>query len=159
MKNLFLIFVFALLLAGCKDNSPTQVSMSDEDFFSQESMENSVLQISNSSSTLSHHNSGSIIHDSLRHGNMLLKLKVYLNLSDAQFDSLKVYGKILIDELKAIREKVKTGEITRDEAKVLVKVSRDKFVASFNSVLTDEQKVKFARWATRFWHRHRGGRP
>ena len=158
MNKMFFFVAISLLTIGCKDENLIGINGANDDFFSENSMLNSVFTTSSNTSSQTTGNSPSVmVHDSTRNHRMWQHLKRYLELTDVQVDSIKIYAGVLKTELIAIRDRVKSGEITREDAKVLVKAARLVFVEDVKSVLTDTQKVKFDRWLVRFWHRH--GRP
>ncbi|MBI2429988.1 MAG: hypothetical protein HYV29_14560 [Ignavibacteriales bacterium] len=162
MKNIFAFIVAALLLVGCDNNSPVEPTVSSTDIeFSETSMYKTAVATDEELVRLC---ADSVAHDSLRHGRMLGSLQWYVGLSDAQVESVKVYGKSLFEVLQNIRLQVKDSTITRDEARTLVQAARDQFVASVKSILTEDQITKFEEWIVKFWNKHhrrghgRGGR-
>lgn len=152
MKNIFAVIVAALLLVGCDKNNPVdQTASSSEVEFSETSMYKTAVAADEELVRLS---AGSVVHDSLRHGRMLGSLRWYVGLSDAQVESVKVYGKSLFESLQNIRAQVQDSTITRDEARILVQAARDQFVASVKSILTEDQTTKFEEWIVKFWNKH-----
>lgn len=90
--------------------------------------------------------------DTTRHHNLVRILTRHLILSERQVISVRGFVSELFTGIKSIREKVKAGEATREEAKLLVKEVRKTFVVSVNSVLTDRQKILFERWLRKAWN-------
>lgn len=89
---------------------------------------------------------------------MLISLKRFVGLNEEQWANVKEFGKTLAKDIHDIRVKVRKEEITREEARELLKESRETFVKSVTSVLTEEQKPKFRRWLLRFWyHKQQAG--
>ena len=162
MKNIFAVVFIALLLVGCDKNNPVdQTATSTEVEFSETSMYKTSVATDKELVRLCADN---IAHDSLRHGRMIGSLRRYVGLSDAQVESVKVYGKSLFESLQKIRQQVKDSTITREEARTLVQAARDQFIASVKSILTEDQITKFEDWIVKFWNKHhrrghgRGGR-
>lgn len=157
MKNLFVVGMLALLLIGCDKNNPTAASTTSTTAsnvaFGETSMYKTVVA---TDSQLVVMEKDSVAHDSLHHGRMLGLLKNFLGLTDAQFDSVKIYGQILFGSLKEIRTLYHTGLISEDSAHVLVKIARDQFIASIRSILTVDQSAKLDAWLTIFWEDHDG---
>jgi hypothetical protein len=159
MKSIFAALVLALLVVGCDRSGPVDASadQTTEATFSELSMykitiETEAVQIISA-------DSGKHQHDSLRNGRMMDSLKTFLKLSDAQFDSVKLYGATLFATLGDIRTQVMTNVITRDSARVFVAEARNTFVLSVKSILSAEQLTLFETWLTRHWlDDHRGGR-
>ncbi len=159
MKHLFALWVFLLMIVGCDRTNPTaagassaMISTSDV-AFSETSMLKTVVA---TDSQLVVMEQDSVAHDSLHHGRMLGSLKTFLGLTDAQFDSVKVFGQTLFETLKEIKKLYRADSISEDSAHVLVKIARDQFIASVRSILTAEQSVKFDVWLKEFWDRHHG---
>lgn len=152
MKNIFAVVVVALLLVGCDKNNPVdQTASSSEVEFSETSMYKTAVATDEELVRLC---ADSVAHDSLRHGRMLGSLRWLVGLSDAQVESVKVYGKSLFESLQDIRAQVKDSTITRDEARTLVQAARDQFIASVRSILTEDQITKFEEWIVKFWNKH-----
>ncbi|MEW6061997.1 MAG: hypothetical protein AB1600_08670 [Bacteroidota bacterium] len=152
MKNIFVVVSFALLLVGCDKNNPVEQTSSTADVeFSETSMYKTAVATDDEYVRLCR---DSVAHDSLRHGKMLGTLKWYVGLSDAQVESVKVYGKLLFESIQDIRQQVKDSAITREEARILVQAARDQFVASVKSILTEDQRTKFEEWIVKFWNKH-----
>ena len=169
--------IFALLLAGCDRSNPTGIAANDSQstistgsvLFSETSMytevtsDDSIPSMCDSSTrdSLRHFND-SLHHanDSLRQVRMLGLLRDSLGLSADQYDSILVYVQTLSTTLDTIRVQVHDGLITRDQARDLVKAARDQFVASVESILTNDQLTLFDTWLIHFWdcnHHRRGG--
>ncbi len=143
--------LFALLLVGCDQSNPVEQNYLSDALYGEESMYKATITTEAELSVMKGEGSA---HDSVRHGRMLGHLKTYLELTDAQFDSAKVYAGTMFETLKNIRTQVHDSVITRAEAKVLVVEARAEFVASIKLILTADQIVKFERWVTEFWNKH-----
>lgn len=157
MKKTFAIALFVLLLTGCDNgNNPVDQSTAAGDVeFSEASMYKTAVA---SEAEYAQMRMDNVAHDTLRHGRMLGTLKWYVGLNDAQFDTVKVFGKTLFETIQGIRVQVHDSVMTRDEAKVLVQAARDQFVASVQSVLTEDQKTLFDEWIVKFWNKTHGGK-
>lgn len=166
MKNLFVAGLFALLLIGCDKSNPSgaaadaaSLSSANDVAFSENSMYSAVVA-SNVEFTMA--DDDSVICDSLHperdslyhFGRMLGSLKHVTGLTNAQFDSVKIYAQTLFDTLHSIHAQVRDSSITKAEARVLVQAARDQFIASVRSILTADQLVQLDEWALRFWNRH-----
>ncbi len=151
MKNILLAAIFALILVGCDRSNPVGSGDTSEALYSEEAMYTTAVS---SDIEIVHMQGNGPGHDSIRHGRMLGHLKVHLGLSDAQFDSVKVYAETMFLSLKDIRTQVHDSLITKVQARELVKAARDQFVTSVNSILTGDQIAKFERWIAKFWHKH-----
>jgi hypothetical protein len=156
MRNIFVVLFFALMLVGCDRNSSnpvTPTAASDDVAFSETSMYKTVIA---NDSEFVRLRCDSLAHDSLRHGKMLGTIRWFVRLSEAQMESVKVYGKTLFDALQSIRQQVLDSTITKEEARMLVQTARAQFVSSVESILTEEQIAKFEEWIVKFWNKHHG---
>lgn len=72
------------------------------------------------------------------------RLKELLGLSDEQVTKIQAIEQSTRDALAAIRQQVKDGAITKDEAHAQAKALRDDQKAQVLAVLTAEQQAKFA---------------
>ncbi|NUN71177.1 MAG: hypothetical protein HUU02_15860 [Bacteroidetes bacterium] len=153
MKNLLAAALFALILVGCDNSSPVEADQNSDALYSETSMLKTTQATDDE--IRANHGSGPM-HDSLRHARMLNHLKTYVGLSDAQFDSVKIYAQTLFAALNDIRTQVKDSTITRDEAKELVVAARAQFVASVTLIITEEQTALFTEWVEKFWNKKPG---
>lgn len=154
MKNILAIVFVALLLVGCDKSNPTAVNTSaatGDVAFSEASMYKTVTATDSEYESLER---DSVAHNSHRHGKMIGTLKWFVGLTDAQVESVKVYGKTLFETLQSIRQQVRDSVITKDEAKILVQAARDQFIASVKMILTADQLAKFEEWIVKFWNKH-----
>ncbi len=151
MKNILVAAIFALLLVGCDRSNPVESDNTSDALYSETTMYNTAVS---SDAELVGLQADGVAHDSIRHGRMLGHLKVFVGLSDEQFDSVKVYAQTMFLSLKDIRTQVHDSLITKEQARELVKASRDQFVTSVKSILTGDQIAKFERWITNFWSKH-----
>ncbi|MFA6540052.1 MAG: hypothetical protein WCT99_00475 [Bacteroidota bacterium] len=166
MKNLFVAGLFALLLIGCDKSNPSSVpadtalSLSANDVAYSETSMYSAVVASNVEFNMADDDSAicDSLHpdrDSVRHfGRMLGLLKHVVGLTDAQFDSVKIYAQTLFDTLHSIHTQVRDSSITKAEARVLVQAARDQFIVSVQSILTADQLLQLDEWALKFWNRH-----
>ncbi|KAB2923479.1 MAG: hypothetical protein F9K22_08895 [Bacteroidetes bacterium] len=155
MKNLLVAALFLLAMTGC-DNSgnPVEAPSAGEAEYSELSMYTTAVATDAEYAVM---RADSLAHDSLRHGKMLGTLKRHLGLTDAQVESVKVYGKTLFEKLQGIRLQVRDSVLTKESARSLIQAARDEFIASLTSILTDEQKELLDGWIERFWDRRHGG--
>lgn len=164
MKQIFAALMVALVLIGCDTTGPSEQSVETAALFGEETMYTSAVS---TEAELQMMNGNGPAHDSIRHGRMLGHIKMYVGLTDAQFDSVKSYAATMFLTLKDIRKQVHDSLITRDQARELVVAARLQFVTSIKVILTPDQLVKFEEWVTKFWNKHprrgghggRGGRP
>lgn len=153
MRYIVVGLFFVLMLVGCDRNANpvTSTETSGDVAFSETSMYKTVIA---NDSEFVRLRCDSLAHDSLRHGKMLGTIRWFVGLSQAQMESVKVYGKTLFDALQSIRQQVLDSTITKDEARALVIAARAEFIASVESILTEEQIAKFEEWIVRFWNKH-----
>lgn len=150
MKQLLVAALFAVLMIGCDKSNPVQSDTGGDALYSEQSMLKTALT---SEAEIEPMHGNGPAHDSIRHGRMLGHLKIHLGLTDAQFDSIKVYAQTMFVALKDIRTQVHDSLITKDQALVLVIAAREQFVTSIKSILTAEQLIKFEKWVTNFWNK------
>jgi len=150
MKHLFVAALFALLFVGCDKSSPVASEIATDAPYSVETMYKAT--VATDTEIIEMHGDGPA-HDSIRHGRMLGHIKEYVGLTDAQFDSVKVYAQTLFVTLKDIRKQVHDSLITKEQARELVVAARTQFVDSIKFILTAEQIVKFDEWVTNFWNK------
>lgn len=153
MKNILFVALIVAVLIGCDNSNPAAASVTTDAEYSETSMYKTTTA-SETEAVLLHQQH--MFHDSLRHGKMLGTLKRHVQLTEAQFESVKVYGKTLFDELKAIRTQVLDSAIAKEQARELVIAARTQFIESVKSILTEEQIGKFEEWIVRFWNKHHG---
>ena len=154
MKSIVAALIVAFVVIGCDKSGPVDSSttyVQDEAMFSELSM----AKTSGAVTVADGGPSDSIVcpHDSLRNQHMLDSLKAFLTLTDAQFDSVRVYGATLFATLEGIKAQIDAKTITRDSAQALVKAARDLFVVSVKNILTADQLTIFEKWLTNFWNR------
>ncbi|MCK9408019.1 MAG: hypothetical protein M0R68_02680 [Bacteroidetes bacterium] len=156
MKQILVAALFALVLVGCDKSNPVENTTSSEALFSEESMYKTTIMTDVEIEQRHGIDSG---HDSLRHGRMLGHLKMFIGLTEIQFDSVKKYAQTMFITLHDIRSQVHDSLITRDQARELVVAARVQFVTSVTLILTAEQVVKFEEWVANFWNNpsHRRG--
>lgn len=153
MKNILFAALVAAVLIGCDNSNPAGASVPTDAEYSETSMYKTTTASQTEAVQLQSKN---MFHDSLRHGKMLGTLKRHVQLTEAQFESVKVYGKTLFETLKAIRVQVLDSTISKEQARELVIAARAQFIESVKSILTDEQIAKFEEWIVRFWNKHHG---
>jgi hypothetical protein len=156
MKHFLIAGLFALLLVGCDKSNPVEQNSTGEALYSEKTMYKTTVS---TDVELSQMQGNGPAHDSLRHGRMLGHLKIFLGLTDAQYDSVKVYAQTVFLALQDIRTQVHDSVITRDQARELVIAVRSQFIASVKLILTPDQIIKFDEWVSHFWNRpphHRG---
>ncbi|MHB1049396.1 MAG: hypothetical protein ACYC09_04885 [Bacteroidota bacterium] len=156
MKNILFAALAAAVLIGCDNSNPADASMPADAEYNETSMYKTTVASQTEAIQLQSKN---MFHDSLRHGKMLGTMKRHVQLTEAQFESVKVYGKALFDELKDIRSQVQDSLITKEQARELVIAARAQFIDSVKSILTEEQVAKFEEWIVRFWNKHHGRPP
>ena len=153
MKNILIAALVAALLIGCDNSNPADASMTTDAEYNETSMYKTTVASQTEAIQLQSQN---LFHDSLRHGKMLGTMKRHVQLTEAQFESVKVFGKTLFEELKSIRLQVLDSSITKEQARELVVAARTQFIESVKSILTEEQIAKFEEWIVRFWNKHHG---
>lgn len=156
MKHILIAALFGLLLIGCDKSNPVDEVTAGDALYGEEAMYKTTISTDDE---LARMNGNGPAHDLLRHGRMLGHLKTRLELTDTQFESVKVYAASMFEALKEIRTQVHDGLITRDEAHALVSEVRAQFVESVILILTEDQISKFERWIAEFWnkpHRRHG---
>jgi hypothetical protein len=156
MKNILFAALAAAVLIGCDNSNPADASMPADAEYSETSMYKTTVASQTEAIQLQSKN---MFHDSHRHGRMLGTLKRHVQLTEAQFESVKVYGTTLFEEIQAIRSQVQDSLITREEALELVIAAREQFLLSVKSILTEEQIALFDEWILRFWNKHHGRPP
>ncbi len=156
MKQFFAALMVTLVLIGCDTTGPSEQSAETAALYGEETMYTTTVSTEAELQMMHGNGPG---HDSIRHGRMLGHIKMFVGLTDEQFDSVKVYAETMFLTLKDIRTKVRDSVITRDQARELVVAARLQFVASIKLILTADQLVKFEEWVTKFWNKHprRGG--
>jgi hypothetical protein len=153
MKNILFAALVAAVLIGCDNSNPADSSTPADAEYNETSMYKTTVASQTEAIQLQSQN---MFHDSLRHGKMLGTMKRHVQLTEAQFESVKVYGKALFDKLQEIRSQVQDSLITKEQARELVIAAREQFILSVKSVLTEEQLAKFDEWIVRFWTKHHG---
>lgn len=166
MKKILVLLSSALLYVGCDRSNPIDSSVAATDVpFSEQSMVDAAVTSNVSPIQLQ---SDTYLHDSLHHPKrhpkdslrfvrMLDSLKARVGLSDAQFENVKVYGKILSDSLKSIRAQFHSRLITRFQVQAKIQAARGQFVNSVLAILTTEQQTLFKVWIKKFWNIHHNG--
>ncbi len=159
MKKILVLLSSALLYVGCERSNPIDSSAAATDVpFSEQSMVDEAVTSNVSPIQLQ---SDMRLHDSLRHPKdslrfvrMLDSLKARVGLSDAQFENVKAYGKILSDSLESIRTQFHSRLITRFQVQIKIQAARVQFVNSVLAILTTEQRTLFNNWIKKFWNKH-----
>jgi hypothetical protein len=156
MKSIFAALMMALLVVGCDNSNPVDERSDSQAMFGEETMYKTAISTDTELEQMQGNGPG---HDSLRHGRMLGHLKMFVGLTDVQFDSVKVYAQTMFVGLNEIRSQVHDSLITREEAKVLVTAVRAQFIASVTAIITADQTAKFEEWVANFWNKppHRKG--
>lgn len=155
MKKYLVLFALVLFIAGCTKDTPVEAgdystSSVSEATYSTNSMLNTTTSLMKAGQLVA--DSGGCVHDSLRNMHMLDSLKVYLSLTDDQFNSLQQIGTALFTKLTDIRAQVMAHTITRDSSKTLVNAARAEFVTAVKAILTTDQQTLFDTWLTLFWN-------
>jgi len=161
MKALISGLLLALLVVGCDQSGPTGQS-EQGDMFSEESMLK-YTATADGDPLLQSPNGG--MHNGPRHGNMIQGLTRFLELTEEQQAALRDLGDQMFAELNDIRDQVQAGDLTHEDAKVLVHDLRTQFMDAVRSFLTPDQLTKLDEWEQHRWERrhrrqghHFGGR-
>jgi len=141
MKSFGLFLIVLFVLAGC--NNPAEVTQ--EEIYTESVM----MNISDASEGVRAVDTPNGVDR--KFARMLLSLKRYVKLDSTQWVAVKDFAQTLATEMKAIHDGVKSGNLTKEQARVQLKEARKTFVESVTSILTDEQKPRFRRWLHLFW--------
>jgi len=141
MKSIGLLLVVLFVLAGC--NSPVEVTQ--EEIYTESMM----MDITDAPEGVRDVDTPNGVDR--RFARMLLSLKRFVRLDSTQWVAVKGFALTLANEMKAIHEGVKSGALTREQARLQLREARKTFVESVASILTEEQKPRFRRWLHLFW--------
>ena len=153
MKALVSGILLALLVVGCDQGGPTGQSASG-DMFSEESMMK-YTATADGDPLLQSQNGG--MHNGPRHGQMIVHLTRFLELTEEQQAAVKELGDAMFLELTSIRDQVQAGDLTHEDARPMVQDLRAQFMEAVKVLLTPDQLDKLDQWQQNRWERRQGG--
>ena len=144
MKKSYLLLLLTLLIGACSQEAAEEPIESID--FGMAVMEAAVF-----GGTVQ---SGSLNAAAFGYNQQMELIRSLLNtlrLTSGQQDQLRVYVMTLTASLIQIRWDLYNQEITRQDAVARIRTARSTFLDSVRSILTDQQKERFARWVKANW--------
>jgi hypothetical protein len=144
MKKIALLLFFALFIGACSNEAAEEPIESFD--FGIAMMEAAVVGGTVQSGSLNQ-----LVFGATQQMELIRSLMEALRLTSQQQDQVRGFVRVLTGSLMEIRWDLHTQAINRQEALVKIRTARMTFLESVRSILTDDQKDRFARWIRANW--------
>jgi len=144
MKKIALLLFFALFIGACSNEAAEEPIESFD--FGIAMMEAAVV-----GGTVQGGSLNQLVFGATQQMELIRSLMEALRLTTQQQDQVRGFVRTLTGSLIEIRWDLHTQVINRQEALVKIRTARMTFLESVRSILTDQQKDRFARWVRANW--------
>ncbi len=144
MKKISLLLFFALIIGACS-NETTEDPIESYDFGI------AMMEAAVTGGTVQSGSLNQLVFGPTQQMELIRSLLNALRLTAEQQDQVRGFVRVLTGSLIEIRWDLHTQEITRQEALAKIRTARTAFLESVRSILSDQQKERFARWVRANW--------